>query len=206
MAENTSFEEHVRPFSDKEINSLSDILVSFIRSNFDIKIKPFNVEILDGLHNAGRDVLSKPEDNMIYIDANDILEKARHAKQVMNSDLSLDTIYDALTLKIMSDAVMHMIPGYKSDDFNANFVGTAIAYCVTQKGYVKFALLRLSKLPILDEYIDMQKYYLGGFKAVKLISDMKGDTEEILIEVRKEIIPVTLRTDNRNDSTKSDKR
>lgn len=185
----------VKPMEEYEVAELSAQISKFLELNLDIKIADFRVKRIDGLYVSGADALALPDEHIIYIDSSFILKEAENAVEKMRGEIDIESTYKAMMIKILAHEIMQMVPTYIKDEMMANYIGTIIAFFLTDDPKIILTALKITGIANLGNDLDLAKYVIGGQKAYETISDMRGDREEIMI-VAKSIVLIPARSTN----------
>ena len=191
----------VKPMEEYEVAELSTRISKFLELNLDIKIANFKVKCIDGLYLSGADALTLPDEHIIYIDSNFILEEAAKAVKKMQGKIDTENTYKAMMIKILAHEIMQMVPTYRRDEMMANYTGTIVAFCLTDDANIIRSALAVAGIANLGNNFDLAKYVIGGQKAHYTIDEMKGDPEEIMIAARSMLIPARLRTESDTENS-----
>jgi len=187
----------VKPMDEYEVAELSAQISKFLELNLDIKIANFRVKRIDGLYFSGADALALPDEHIIYIDSSFILKEAENAVEKMQGKIDIESTYKAMMIKILAHEIMQMVPTYIKDEMMANYIGTIIAFCLTDDPKIILTALRITGIANLGNDSDLAKYVIGGQKAYETIFDMRGDREEIMIAA-KSIVLIPARSTKRD--------
>ena len=174
----------VKPMEEHEVAELSAQISKFLELNLDIKIADFRVKRIDGLCFSGADALALPDEHIIYIDSSFILKEAENAVKKMRGEIDIESTYKAMMIKILAHEIMQMVPTYIKDEMMANYIGTIIAFCLTDNPKIILTALKIIGIANLGNDFDLAKYVIGGQKAYETIFDMRGDREEIMIAAK----------------------